>query len=99
MTTMLGLMAGVLTTSCWAPQLVRSYRTRSTGDISWAYIAALGSGIVLWLGYGTVRGDSALIAANLATVLAVGALAWLKQCFDRRGRAPARPRIEAVLLD
>lgn len=96
---MLGLMAAVLTTSCWAPQLVRSYRTRSTGDISWAYIAALGSGIVLWLGYGAIRGDSALIAANLATVLAVGALAWLKQSFDRRGRAPARPRIEAVLLD
>ncbi len=55
LTTMLGLTAGVLTTSCWAPQLFRSYRTRSTGDISWAYIAALGSGIVLWLAYGTIE--------------------------------------------
>jgi mannitol-1-/sugar-/sorbitol-6-phosphatase len=98
MTTMLGLMAAVLTTSCWAPQLVRSYRTRSTGDISWIYLAALGSGIVLWLGYGTITGDTALVAANVATVLAVGWLAWLKHSFDR-SRAPALPRIEAVLLD
>jgi mannitol-1-/sugar-/sorbitol-6-phosphatase len=101
MTTMLGLMAAVLTTSCWAPQLVRSYRTRSTGDISWAYILALGSGIVLWLGYGTIRGDTALVAANFATVLAVGWLGWLKHSFDSKGRAPAPAlrRIGAVLLD
>jgi mannitol-1-/sugar-/sorbitol-6-phosphatase len=101
LTTILGLSAGLLTTSCWAPQLVRSYRTRSTGDISWGYVAALGSGIVLWLAYGTITGDPALIAANVATVLAVAALAWFKRRFERQGGGIAgHPRpIEAVLLD
>jgi mannitol-1-/sugar-/sorbitol-6-phosphatase len=96
---MVGLAAGVLTTSCWAPQLVRSHRTRSTGDISWAYVGALGGGIVLWLSYGTITGDTALIAANVATVLALGSLALLKSRYDRQNAGRPRGRIEAVLLD
>jgi len=99
LTTLIGLTAGLLTTSCWAPQIVRSYRTRSTGDISWAYVAALGGGIVLWLSYGTITGDAALIAANIATVLALGSLALLKRHYDRQHDAGRRGRIEAVLLD
>lgn len=98
MTAILGLAAGVLTTSCWVPQLARAYRTRSTGDISWVYVAALGGGIVLWLAYGTIERDTALVAANVATVLAVAALASLKWTFDR-GRPILGGRIEAVLLD
>jgi len=98
LTTMIGLTAGLLTTSCWAPQLIRSYRTRSTGDISWAYVAALGSGILLWLSYGTITGDVALIAANVATGLALGSLVLLKRHHDRQSLEPRR-RIEAVLLD
>jgi MtN3 and saliva related transmembrane protein len=81
--TLLGLIAGLLTTSCWAPQLLRSYRTRSTGDISWVMIAALGSGIVLWLAYGVIIDDTSLIVANVATILALGSLAFLKWSFDR----------------
>ena len=86
MTTLLGLAAGVLTTGCWAPQLLRSYRTRSTADISWLYLGVLGAGILLWLTYGMVSRDAALVAANVATSLAVGLLAMLKYRFDRLSR-------------
>ena len=96
---MIGLGAGVLTTSCWAPQIVRSYRTRSTGDISWAYVAALGSGVVLWLSYGMITGDAALIVANVATIAALVSLALLKRHYDRPLERPPLDRIEAVLLD
>jgi len=99
LTTILGLTAGILTTSCWAPQLFRSYRTRSTGDISWGYVAALGSGVVLWLAYGAFTDDTALIVANIATVLAVATLAWFKRRFDRRLGLIARRPIGALLLD
>src|SRR5262245_347161 len=90
MTTLLGLTAGVLTTSCWAPQLVRSYRTRSTADISWLYLAALGGGILLWLTYGVLSRDAALVATNIATSLAIAVLALLKYRFDRSSRGAAR---------
>lgn len=82
MVTALGLTAGVLTTGCWAPQLLRSYRTRSTVDISWLYLAALGAGVLLWLTYGLVTRDTALVAANVATAAALGTLALLKRRFD-----------------
>ncbi len=96
MTTLLGLAAGVLTTSCWAPQLLRSYRTRSTADISWVYLGALGAGIVLWLTYGMVSRDAALVATNVATSLAVGVLALLKYRFDRSSRRLNDERVELL---
>ena len=93
MTTLLGLAAGLLTTSCWAPQLLRSYRTRSTADISWLYLGALGAGILLWLTYGVVSRDVALVATNVATSLAIGVLALLKYRFDRLSRRDGEARI------
>jgi sugar-phosphatase len=98
--TFIGLAAASLTTGCWAPQLIRSYRTRSVADISWLYLGSLGSGIILWLAYGTITADTALVVANVATVLAVGAIALLKLQSDRRVTSAALRRpIEAVLLD
>jgi MtN3 and saliva related transmembrane protein len=82
--TFLGLVAGALTAGCWFPQLMRSWRTRSTGDLSWLYIAALGAGILLWLLYGVILGDIAIIATNGVTLFALLALAGIKARFDAR---------------
>src|SRR5262245_10071139 len=87
MITLLGLTAGLFTTACWAPQLLRSYRTRSTADISWLYLVALGAGILLWLTYGVLSRDAALVVTNVATALALVALALFKHRFDRGSRS------------
>ncbi|MCP3804643.1 SemiSWEET family transporter [Allokutzneria sp. A3M-2-11 16] len=79
----IGLLAAVLTTGCWLPQLARSWRTRSTADISWAYIFTFGLGISLWLTYGLVRADVPLIAANAAIITALAALSVMKVVFER----------------
>ena len=60
------------------------HRTRSTADISWVYLGALGAGIVLWLTYGVISRDAALVATNIATSLAIGVLAL---------QAPVRPLV------
>jgi sugar-phosphatase len=50
--------------------------------------------------YGTITSDTALVVANVATVLAVGAIVLLKLQSDRRVTSAALRRpIEAVLLD
>lgn len=93
MTTLLGAMAGLLTTSCWLPQLLRSWRTRSTADISWTYLAVLTSGVGLWIGYGILIGDGAVIATNTATATALLTLGAFKRRFDLHpvdSRPPAR---------
>lgn len=82
--TFLGLLAGALTAGCWFPQLMRSWRTRSTDDLSWLYLAALGAGIVLWLLYGAILGDIAIIATNGVTLCALLTLAGIKVRFDAR---------------
>jgi MtN3 and saliva related transmembrane protein len=83
MITLLGLLAGLLTTGCWFPQLLRSWRTRSTGDISWTYLAALSAGVGLWLLYGCLTADLAIICSNAVTLGALITLAVFKAVFDR----------------
>ena len=84
MSTTVGLLAGLLTTGCWVPQLLRSWRTRSTGDISWTYLAVLTAGVGLWFVYGVMTAAVAVIATNVATVVALFTLATFKVRFERR---------------
>ncbi len=76
--TALGLVAGTLTTLSFAPQVVRAWRTRSTADLSLATLVVFLAGLLLWLAYGVVRGDPAIIAANAVTALLVGLILSIK---------------------
>ncbi|GIH99673.1 SemiSWEET family sugar transporter [Planobispora takensis] len=78
MVTVVGLLAALLTTACWWPQLHRSWRTRSTADLSWSYLVMLTSGVGLWLVYGVATGDPAVMAANGATFAALAVLIGIK---------------------
>ena len=84
MNTTIGLLAGLLTTGCWLPQLLRSWRTRSTTDISWTYLTALTAGVCLWILYGAVTDDVPVITTNAATAAALLTLASFKARFERR---------------
>ncbi|MDD3858082.1 MAG: SemiSWEET family transporter [Methanoculleus sp.] len=75
--TLLGLLAGSLTTLAFAPQVVRAWR--STGDLSLSMLIVLLAGVLLWLAYGVVRGDPAIVAANAATAVLVGLTLLIKQ--------------------
>ena len=77
--TLLGLLAGTLTTLAFAPQVVRAWRTRSTADLSLGMLVVLLSGVLLWLSYGVVRGDIAIIAANGVTAVLVGLILSIKK--------------------
>jgi MtN3 and saliva related transmembrane protein len=65
------MTAALLTTGAFIPQTLRTLRTRSTDDLAWAYLGLFGLGVGLWLAYGLVMGDPALIAANGLTFLMV----------------------------
>ncbi|HOB18837.1 MAG TPA: SemiSWEET transporter [Candidatus Methanoculleus thermohydrogenotrophicum] len=76
--TALGLAAGTLTTLSFAPQVFRAWRTRSTADLSLAMLILLLTGILLWLAYGLVKGDLAIIVANGATAILIGLILSIK---------------------
>ncbi len=68
----LGFVAGAVTTIAFVPQVVKVWRTRSTADISlWTFLA-LCIGIVLWLGYGFLIDDLPLLVANGITLVLAG---------------------------
>ena len=71
-----GLMAAMLTTASFVPQVVRAVRTRDTHAISlWMYLM-FSAGVALWLVYGLALLLWPVILANgITLVLALTVLA------------------------
>ena len=76
--TLLGLVAGCCTTLAFLPQVVKTWKTRSTGDISLGMFLVLVLGVALWLIYGALLGDLPLIAANGVTLVLAGIILVFK---------------------
>ena len=76
--TILGLVAGTLTTISFLPQLLKAWKSRSTHDISIGMFSLLAAGIVLWIVYGVVTADVPVIVANSVTLVFVGLILALK---------------------
>lgn len=64
--TLLGLVAASCSTIGYLPQLVKAWRSRSTADVSREMFALFMTSAALWLAYGVLQHDIAIIAANVA---------------------------------
>jgi MtN3 and saliva related transmembrane protein len=82
----IGLLAGVLTTLAFVPQVIRVWRTRSARDLSLASFAIFTVGVALWLVYGIAVGALPVIVANAVTLVLAGAILVMKLAFDRAKR-------------
>jgi len=76
--TTLGLTAGFCTTIAFIPQVVKTWRTRSTKDISLAMLTVYLAGILLWLLYGVLLGDVPIMLANAATSVLAASVLYFK---------------------
>ena len=76
--TTLGLIAGVLTTIAYLPQLIKTWQTKSAHDLSWSMLIVLCAGIILWLVYGFYIQNLPIIAANIVTFLFTSMILVLK---------------------
>lgn len=65
--TLVGMLAGTLTAASWLPQVAKTWKTRSAGDFSWGYIATFTAGVLMWLAYGALMRDPAVVVANIVT--------------------------------
>ena len=72
--TAIGFAAAALPTLAFLPQAVKSWRSRSTSDVSLGMALLLVTGIVLWLAYGLLRADLPIIAANAVTLVLAGSI-------------------------
>jgi MtN3 and saliva related transmembrane protein len=76
--TLLGMAAATLTTIAFLPQVIKSWRTGSTRDVSLGMFLTRTLGILLWLAYGTLISDLPLIAANAVTLALAVTMLYLK---------------------
>jgi MtN3 and saliva related transmembrane protein len=76
--TAIGLLAAVLTTVAFVPQVVKTWCTRSTTDISLGMFSILVAGVAAWLIYGLLIGDIPLVLANAVTLLLAGTILFFK---------------------
>ncbi len=67
--TVLGLVAGALTTAAFVPQLAKTLRSRSAADLSLAMYIVITLGVSLWLIYGILIASAPIIIANIVTLV------------------------------
>lgn len=77
-TTTLGLIAGMMTTMAYLPQVIKTWKTKSGEGISWSMLIILCLGIMLWLVYGLYVHDLPVICANGMTLVLSGLILALK---------------------
>jgi MtN3 and saliva related transmembrane protein len=61
----IGLLAGLCTTLSFIPQIVKIYRTRRTKDLSLSTYVLLSVGLFLWVVYGVVLNQIAIVLPNI----------------------------------
>lgn len=74
----LGYFAGSLTVLSFLPQVIRTWRTRQTRDLSLGMFTLLVTASTLWIIYGAIIGSWPVIATNVGMVALNGALATAK---------------------
>ncbi len=81
MTTILGYLAGLLTTAAFVPQVIKTWKSRSAHDLSLGMFSILSVGVFCWLVYGFLLNEGPIILWNLITLVLVMALLVMKLKF------------------
>jgi MtN3 and saliva related transmembrane protein len=68
-TQIIGLAAGVLTSTSLVPQVVKTIKEKKAEDVSLLMLVVLGMGIALWIVYGVKKNDLPIIATNAFSLL------------------------------
>jgi MtN3 and saliva related transmembrane protein len=67
--TILGLVAGTLTTIAFLPQLFKTWKSKSAKDLSSSWLISFTIGILLWLIYGVLIQSLPVILSNGVTLM------------------------------
>ena len=74
----IGLVAGLLTTVAFVPQVVQTWRTGSARDFNLRMLLLFVTGVALWLVYGVLSRSAPMVLANSATLLLASYLLAVK---------------------
>jgi len=86
----IGLLAAFLTTTAFFPQVIKTVKTKSTGDLSLPMYSMMFAGTVSWLVYGILKSDLPITLANAVSSLASFVIFYYK---IREVRAAKRKQV------
>lgn len=76
--TLIGIVGTVLSTLSLAPQVIRTWRTRSASDISAAWLVIALVSMLIWISYGTLVDAPAIVWANVLTFVQASIILFIK---------------------
>jgi MtN3 and saliva related transmembrane protein len=65
----IGITAGVCTSSSVIPQLIKTAKEKKASEVSWLMFIVLFAGNSLWVFYGFSKSDIPIIATNIFSLL------------------------------
>ena len=77
-TFIVGTLAGILCTISFIPQVVKSFRTKHTKDLSLVTFSVFFVGMLCWLIYGIMLKELPIILANAAALFLVFLIVVMK---------------------
>ena len=78
----MGLTAGTITSITFLPQVIQVYKTKSAKDISLSMVLLLTVGVAMWLAYGILILNAAIIYTNSMVLAMAIILLYFKWKFD-----------------
>lgn len=69
METIIGTIAGILTSVSMIPQLIKVLKEKDVENLSWGMITVLLTGVSLWVVYGIMKDELPIILSNGFSVL------------------------------
>jgi len=78
MISLIGFIAGILTTLSFVPQVYKAWRSKRCDDLSYAMLVTFGLGVILWLIYGLLVHAPPIIVANTVTLALILTLLVMK---------------------
>jgi MtN3 and saliva related transmembrane protein len=82
----IGVCAAVLTSLSYIPQVRKAWPRGSTKDLSLHMLIVLTAGLLLWIGYGVLKGDWVIVAANSVGAVLSGSVLIFKIRDMRAGK-------------
>jgi MtN3 and saliva related transmembrane protein len=86
----IGACAALFTSLSYLPQVQKAWPRGSTKDLSLKMLVVLTTGLLLWIGYGLLKNDWVIVAANsVGAALSASVLAFkIRDMRSRRRKCP-----------
>ncbi len=78
----IGLIAGIITSMGFLPQIFKSFKTKKLEDVSYLMPIVLSLGMVIWFVYGYLKNSFSVMTANTFGIICCLSLIFMKKIYS-----------------